>query len=126
MPPCEQLTQLLLDQNKAEEAISLLTGMIDRSPSATLYDHLGDAYTQTHDFAKAEAAYRKDHGPGSHGVKPPSRACADLLSEEKYTEALTAYQKLSEMLPDDADTYLRIAQIYRELHQLDKAERKIW
>jgi len=33
--------------------------MIDRSPSATLYDHLGDAYTQTHDFAKAETAYRK-------------------------------------------------------------------
>ena len=52
----EQLTQLLLDQNKAEEAISLLNGMIGRSPSATLYDHLGDAYTQTHDFPKAEAA----------------------------------------------------------------------
>jgi len=55
----EQLTQLLLDQNKAEEAISVLNGMIGRSPSATLYDHLGDAYTQTHDFPKAEAAYRK-------------------------------------------------------------------
>ena len=38
----EQLTQLLLDQNKAEEAISLLNGMIDRSPSPTLYDHLGE------------------------------------------------------------------------------------
>jgi len=29
------------------------------------------------------------------------------------------------MLPDDADTYLRIAQIYRELHQLDKAEENL-
>jgi tetratricopeptide (TPR) repeat protein len=48
-----------------------------------------------------------------------------LLSEEKYTEALSAYQKLSDMLPDDADTYLRIAQIYRELHQLDKAEENL-
>jgi len=25
-------------------------------------------------------------------------------------------------MPDDSDVYLRIAQIYRELHQLDKAE----
>jgi len=33
------------------------------------------------------------------------------------------YQKLSDVMPDDSDVYLRIAQIYRELHQLDKAER---
>jgi tetratricopeptide (TPR) repeat protein len=32
------------------------------------------------------------------------------------------YRKLSDLVPDDADVYLRIAQIYRELHQLDKAE----
>jgi Flp pilus assembly protein TadD len=29
------------------------------------------------------------------------------------------------MMPDDADVYLRIAQIYRELHQLDKAENNL-
>ena len=121
----EQLTQLLLDQNKAEEAISLLTGMIDRSPSATLYDHLGDAYTQTHDFAKAEAAYRKATDLDPTELSHLRGLAQTLLSEEKYTEALTAYQKLSEMLPDDADTYLRIAQIYRELHQLDKAEENL-
>ncbi len=28
-------------------------------------------------------------------------------------------------MPDDADVYLRIAQIYRELHQLDKAEENL-
>jgi Flp pilus assembly protein TadD len=121
----EQLTQLLLDQNKAEEAISLLNGMIDRSPSATLYDHLGDAYTQTHDFAKAEAAYRKAMDLDPTELSHIRGLAQTLLSEEKYTEALTVYQKLSEMLPDDADTYLRIAQIYRELHQLDKAEENL-
>ena len=121
----EQLTQLLLDQNHAEEAIELLNGMIAHSPSATVYDHLGDAYTQTHDFAKAESAYRKavdlDPSELSH-LRGLGQA---LLSEEKYPEALTVYQKLAEMLPDDADTYLRIAQIYRELHQLDKAEESL-
>ncbi|HET6931850.1 MAG TPA: tetratricopeptide repeat protein [Candidatus Acidoferrum sp.] len=121
----EQLTQLLLDQNKAEEAISLLNGMINRSPSATLYDHLGDAYTQTHDFPKAEAAYRKAVDLDSSELTHLRGLAQTLLSEEKYPEALTAYQKLSDMLPDDADTYLRIAQIYRELHQLDKAEENL-
>jgi len=121
----EQLTQLLLDQNKSEEAIQLLDSLIERSPSATLYDHLGDAYTQTHEFAKAEAAYRKavDLDPSELGhLRGLGQT---LLSEEKYSEALSVYQKLSELLPDDADTYLRIAQIYRELHELDKAEENL-
>jgi len=121
----EQLTQLLLDQNKSEQAIQLLDGLIERSPSATLYDRLGDAYTQTHDFPKAEAAYRKavDLDPSELGhLRGLGQT---LLSEEKYPEALSVYQKLSELLPDDADTYLRIAQIYRELHELDKAEENL-
>jgi Flp pilus assembly protein TadD len=45
-----------------------------------------------------------------------------LLAEEKYEEALGVYQKLSDVMPDDPDVFLRIAQIYRELHQMDKAE----
>ena len=38
---------------------------------------------------------------------------------------MTVYQKLSDLMPDDSDVYLRIAQIYRELHQLDKAEENL-
>jgi len=121
----EQLTQLLLDQNKSEEAIDLLNDLIKRSPSPTLYDRLGDAYTQTHDLVKAEAAYRKAVDLDPSELSHLRGLGQTLLSEEKYSEALAIYQKLSEMLPDDSDTYLRIAQIYRELHQLDKAEENL-
>ena len=48
-----------------------------------------------------------------------------MLAEEKFPEALKVYQKLSDVMPDDSDVYLRIAQIYRELHQLDKAEENL-
>src|SRR5438046_10608891 len=48
-----------------------------------------------------------------------------LLAEEKYAEARKVYQKLSDVMPDDSDVYLRIAQIFRELHQLDKAEENL-
>ncbi|HXR32261.1 MAG TPA: tetratricopeptide repeat protein [Verrucomicrobiae bacterium] len=121
----EQLTQLYLDENKSEEAISLLEGIIARSPSATLYDLLGDAYTQTHEYSKAEKAYRKavDLDPSELGhLRGLGQT---LLSEEKYPDALSVYQKLADLMPDDADVYLRMAQIYRELHQLDKAEESI-
>jgi len=124
-PAVEQLTQLLMDEGKSAEAVTLLEGITAHSPSAVLLDLLGDAYTQTHDLAKAEAAYRKamelDPSEPSH-----QRGLGQtLLAEEKYAEALKVYQKLSDVMPDDSDVYLRIAQIFRELHQLDKAEENL-
>ena len=121
----EQLTQLLLDGNKADEAIKLLEGMTAHSPSATLYDLLGDAYTQTHNYTKAEIAYRKAVDLDPSELSHLRGLGQTLLSEEKYSDALSVYQKLADLMPDDSDTYLRIAQIYRELHQLDKAEENL-
>jgi tetratricopeptide (TPR) repeat protein len=121
----EQLTQLLLDGNKADEAIQLLEGMAAHSSSATVFDLLGDAYTQTHDYAKAEAAYRKAVDLDPSELSHLRGLGQTLLSEEKYTDALTVYQKLADLMPDDSDNYLRIAQVYRELHQLDKAEENL-
>lgn len=118
----EQLTQLLLDENKAEEAIQLLESTTARTPSPTLYDLLGDAYTQTKDYVKAEKAYRQAVELDPSELSHLRGLGQTLLSEEKYPEALSVYQKLVEVLPDDSDNYLRLAQIYRELHQLDKAE----
>lgn len=121
----EQLTQLLLDQNKSDEAIHLLQTMTARSPSPALYDLLGDAYTQTKDFAKAEESYRKAVELDPSELTHLRGLGQTLLSEEKYADALGVYQKLADVMPDDADVYLRIAQIYRELHQLDKAEENL-
>ena len=118
----EQLTQLLLDQNKADEAVKLLEGMNDHSSSPTLLDLLGDAYTQTHDYAKAEAAYRKAVELDPSELSHLRGLGQTLLSEEKYQDALAIYQKLTDLMPDDSDNYLRLAQIYRELNQFDKAE----
>jgi len=124
-PAVEQLTQLLMDEGKGTEAVTLLEGITAHSPSPVLLDLLGDAQTQAHDLAKAEEAYRRaaelDPSEPSH-----QRGLGQtLLAEEKYPEALKVYEKLSDVMPDDSDVYLRIAQIYRELHQLDKAEQNL-
>ena len=118
----EQLTQLLLDEGKSGEAIALLEGVAAKSSSPTLLDLLGDAYTQTKDLPKAEEAYRKasDLEPGE--VSHERGLGQTLMAEEKYPEALTVYKRLAELIPDDPDVYLRLGQIYRELHQMDKAE----
>jgi tetratricopeptide (TPR) repeat protein len=118
----EQLTQLLLDEGKNGEAVRLLESITARQSSPSLLDLLGDAYTQAHDLAKAEAAYRKAMDLDPAELSHQRGLGQTLLAEDKYQDALTVYQKLVEAAPDDADVYLRIAQIYRELHQMDKAE----
>src|SRR5271170_2756905 len=118
----EQLTQLLLDEGKNTEAVALLEGISARTSSPTLLDLLGDAYTQSHDLVKAEAAYRKAADLDPAEMSHQRGLGQTLLSQEKFQEALTVYEKLADVMPDDSDVYLRIAQIYRELHQMDKAE----
>ena len=121
-PAIEQLTQLLLDEGKAPEAIALLEEVTSRSPSPAMLDLLGDAYTQSHDLPKAEIAYRKATELDPSELSHQRGLGQTLMSEEKYSDALAVYQKLTDLMPDDADVYLRMAQIYRELHQLNKAE----
>lgn len=121
-PAIEQLTQLLLDEGKAPEAIALLEEVTTRSPSPAMLDLLGDAYTQSHDLQKAETAYRQAVDLDPSELSHQRGLGQTLMAEEKYSDALTVYQKLTELMPDDADVYLRMAQIYRELHQLGKAE----
>src|SRR6266403_2066436 len=124
-PAVEQLTQLLMDQGKSSEAVTLLEGITAHSPSPVLLDLLGDARTQTHELAKAEEAYRKAAELDPSELSHQRGLGQTLLAEEKYPEALKVFEKLSDVMPDDSDVYLRIAQIYRQLHQLDKAEQNL-
>src|ERR1700682_5980383 len=83
-----QLTQLLMGEGKAPEAVALLDGIRAHSPSPVLLDLLGDAYTQAHDLAKAEQAYRKAQELDPSELSHQRGLGQTLLAEEKYAEAL--------------------------------------
>src|SRR6266567_1582934 len=93
----EQLTQLLMDGGKSQEAVSLLEGITAHSPSPVLLDLLGDAYTQTHELAKAEQSYRKAAELDPSELSHQRGLGQTLLAEEKYSEALSVYRKLSDL-----------------------------
>jgi tetratricopeptide (TPR) repeat protein len=121
----EQLTQLLLDEGKSQEAVSLLQGILQRAPTPRLWELLGDAYNQIHDLPNAEQAYRKASEAQPDDVNHRKQLAQTLLAEEKLPEALEQFQRLSQMDADDPDNYLRLAEIYRQLKQLDKAEQNV-
>ncbi len=121
-PALEQLSQLLIDQGRSQEAIELLTHAAGDSASPDVYDLLGDAYAQAKDYPNAEKAYRQavngdPEDPGHrHGLAQA------LMSQDKYGDALQQFTKLTELEPGTSDNFLRAAQLYRRLGQFDKAE----
>jgi tetratricopeptide (TPR) repeat protein len=121
----EQMAQMMLDQNRNQQAIDMLSAAMQTAPKAGLLDLLGQAYVQQNDFANAEKTYRRsiELEPGEPNHR---RGLAQTLATEgKFDEALAQYKKLSEMDPDDPDNYLRIAEMDRQLHRLDDAEQAI-
>jgi len=120
-PALEQLSQLLIDQGRSQEAIELLSHAAGDSASPDIYDLLGDAYSQAKDYAKAEEAYRQaiasdPDDPGHrHGLAQA------LMSEEKYPAALEQFNKLTELEPGTSDNFLSAAQIYMQLGKYEEA-----
>jgi len=121
----EQFTQLLLDEGKSQEAVSSLKGILQQAPTPKLWELLGDAYNQIHDLPNAEQAYRRAAEAQPDDINHRKELAQTLLTEEKFPEALEQYQHLSQMDADDPDNYLRLAEIYRQLKQLDKAEQNV-
>lgn len=121
----EQLTQLLLDEGKPQEAISSLQGSLQRAPTPRLWELLGDAYNQIHDLPNAEQSYRRAAEAQPDDINHRKELAQTLLTEEKYPEALEQYQRLTQMDGDNPDYYLRLTEIYRQLKQLDKAEQNV-
>ncbi|HEY2646343.1 MAG TPA: tetratricopeptide repeat protein, partial [Candidatus Acidoferrales bacterium] len=121
----ELLTQLLLDEGNSPEAISSLQAVLQRAPTPRLWELLGDAYNQTHDLANAEQAYRSASESQPGDINHRKELAQTLLAEEKFPEALEQYQRLTQMDAEDPDAYLRLAEIYRQMKQLDKAEQSI-
>ena len=121
-PALEQLSQLLIDEGRAQEAVTLLSEAAGDSSSPEVFDLLGDAYSQSKNFAKAEEAYRKaiegdPDDPGHrHGLAQA------LLSEDKYADALEQFKRLSELEPGTSENFLRMAQLYRRMGKFDQAE----
>jgi tetratricopeptide (TPR) repeat protein len=121
-PALEQLSQLLIDAGRSQDAIELLSQAAGGSSSPDVYDLLGDAYSQNKDFAKAEDAYRHaieldPDDPGHHHGLAQA-----LLSQDKYAAALDEYKRLSELEPGTSENYLRMAQLYRRLGKYDESE----
>ncbi len=124
-PALEQLSQLLIDEGRAQEAISLLTKAMGDGASPDLYGTLGDAYTHAHDYPNAEAAYRKAIQDDPSDASHRHGLAQALMAQQKYADALAQFKKLTQLEPNSADNYLRMAALQRRLGQYDQAQESL-
>ncbi|MBZ5634176.1 MAG: tetratricopeptide repeat protein [Acidobacteriia bacterium] len=103
-------------------AAELLKKASEKNPSADSLNRLADAYEQMKEYSLAADTLRT-----ALELNPPNapdlerKMALFLISAERYDDALQAYQDLVGDDPTDADSYLRMSQIYRQKKDLAKA-----
>ncbi len=120
-PALEQLSQLLIAEGRVPEAIELLKRAAGDDSSPDAYDLLGNAYSQSKDFARAEEAYGKAVALDPDDPDHRRGLAQALLAQRKYALALEQYRKLAQADPANAENQVRMAQINRRLGQFDEA-----
>lgn len=118
----EQWAQLLLRLGRAEEAIGRLEAVAARSPAPQILGLLGDSFFQLQRYEESEKAFTRALELDASNANLRRALARALLMQEKSEAALEQYLRLADQEPDDAETHLRLAQIYRHLKQLEKAE----
>jgi tetratricopeptide (TPR) repeat protein len=128
----EAVTTLALlydDQGQNQKAAQILTAVPEGSRTAKTYAALGFTYEQQKDYKNAVDAYRKAVDLDHDNLDAVRGLAQNLLNAGEADAALQQYRAVAEADPQDAQTYLRIAEIYRRegkfeqaLDSLNKAE----
>jgi len=111
----EQLTQLLLDEGQ----ILRCHCTARRHELQILFAGFCSIFSATLTPKPKICQKRKPRTAKAVGLDPSETSHQrglgqTLISEEKYSDALAVYLKLSDLMPDDGDVYLSLAKIYRE------------
>ena len=95
--------------------------MPDTGRSAKLYAALGATYEQRKDYKSAIDAYRHAIQLDRDNLDAIRGLAENLLNDGQIDAALDQYKVIADANPEDAQTYLRISEIYRRQGKYDQA-----
>lgn len=116
------LAMVYADLGDNKSASEMLRKVADKSPGMRTLAALAGTYEQMREYALAAETLKKalEFSPGSNPEL--TRALAqNLMLAERYDEALKVYQDLIAEDPKDAQSQLRVSQIYRQKNDFAKA-----
>jgi len=107
------------DNRKAAELLKVLA---DKNPTPRSLTALAAAYEQMRDFKSAAGVLRKLLETNPANEREVQRNLAqDLMLAQDYAASLAVYNQLVMDDPADAQSYLRMSQIYRQQRDFGKA-----
>src|SRR5262249_24149741 len=115
------LAYLYNEEGDSNRAAQVLASVPDASRSAKLYSALGYTYEQQKDYKKAIDAYRHAIEQDRDNLDAIRGLAQNLLNDGQTTAALQQYKIIADANPEDAQTYLRMAEIYRKNGKFDLA-----
>jgi tetratricopeptide (TPR) repeat protein len=120
----DALTRLALlysDTGQLNAAVELLQKVTGKNPTPRLFAALASAYEQARDYDNAVKAYRRALELDKDNLDYLRGLGQNLLFNEQYEEALVPYKQVAAADPQDGSAFLRLGQIYRQLHKYDLA-----
>lgn len=115
------LAMLYTDQGDTGHALKVLSSIPDSARSAKLYSALGAAYEQRKDYKDAIDAYKHAIVLDRDNLDAIRGLAENLLNDGQLDAALEQYKVIADSNPEDAQTYVRIAEIYRRQGKYDQA-----
>lgn len=115
------LAYLLNEENDPTSAIQVLLSVPEDERSGKIYSALGFTYEQQKDYKNAVDAYRKAVDQDKDNLDSIRGLAKNLMNLGDYDAALAQYKIVADSDPQDAETQLRIAEIYRHQGKYQQA-----
>ena len=116
------LSLVYLDLGNSQAAADTLKTLADKNPSARSLQALAETYEQMKEFGLAADALKKALALNPPNAGDVRQAMAqDLIYAQRFPEALQIYESLVADDPTDAQSYLRMSQIYSRQRKFNDA-----
>ena len=115
------LAMLYTDEGDTAHALKVLSSIPDSARSAKLYSALGAAYEQRKDYKSAIDAYKHAIMLDRDNLDAIRGLAENLFNDGQLDAALEQYKVISDSNPEDAQSYLQMAEIYRHQSKFDLA-----
>jgi len=108
------LASVYSDRGDAKTASGLLEKLVQKNPSPRALAVLANNYESMHEYALAANAYKKALALDPNRLELKAALAQDQALGGQFDDALKTYQELAAANPQDAQSYLGMAQVYRE------------
>jgi tetratricopeptide (TPR) repeat protein len=115
------LAYLYNELGDTSRATEVLSSVPDVARSAKLYSALGYTYEQQKQYKNAVQAYRHAVELDRDNLDAIRGLAQNLLNDGQTDAALEQYKVIADANPEDAQTYVRIAEIYKKRGKFDAA-----